>query len=134
MCLLSFFLATIFHCLHYPSWQLLTQICLALSALVLRAAEYRQPIEQLFYSLQSFQTQENGNIAVIEMLTVLPEEVVEDQSTDSSINFAQRSQYTREVSPQPELAYPLLLRSFCPASYELLKCSFYHILLWFLSS
>ncbi|KNA10892.1 hypothetical protein SOVF_140110 isoform B [Spinacia oleracea] len=77
--------------------QLLTQICLALSALVLRAAEYRQPIEQLFYSLQSFQTQENGNIAVIEMLTVLPEEVVEDQSTDSSINFAQRSQYTREL-------------------------------------
>lgn len=77
--------------------QLLTQICLALSALVLRAAEYKQPIEQLFYSLQNFQTQENGNIAVLEMLTVLPEEVVEDQSTDSSINFAQRSQYTREL-------------------------------------
>uniref|UniRef100_A0A803LR72 Exportin-1/Importin-beta-like domain-containing protein n=1 Tax=Chenopodium quinoa TaxID=63459 RepID=A0A803LR72_CHEQI len=77
--------------------QLLTQICLALSALVLRAAEYRQPIEQLFYNLQNFQTQENGNVAVLEMLTVLPEEVVEDQSTDSSINFAQRSQYTREL-------------------------------------
>ncbi|KMT07811.1 hypothetical protein BVRB_6g146240 [Beta vulgaris subsp. vulgaris] len=77
--------------------QLLTQICLALSALVLRAAEYRQPIEQLFYSLQNFQTQEKGNIAVLELLTVLPEEVVEDQSTDSSINSAQRSQYTREL-------------------------------------
>uniref|UniRef100_A0A803MML9 Exportin-1/Importin-beta-like domain-containing protein n=1 Tax=Chenopodium quinoa TaxID=63459 RepID=A0A803MML9_CHEQI len=77
--------------------QLLTQICLALSALVLHAAEYRQPIEQLFYNLQNFQTQENGNVAVLEMLTVLPEEVVEDQSTDSSINFAQRSQYTREL-------------------------------------
>ncbi|XP_057542479.1 transportin MOS14 isoform X2 [Amaranthus tricolor] len=77
--------------------QLLTQICLALSALVLRAAEYRQPIEQLFYSLQNFHTQENGNLAVLEMLTVLPEEVIEDQSTDISINSAQRSQYTQEL-------------------------------------
>lgn len=77
--------------------QLLTQICLALAALVLRAAEYKQPIEQLFYSFQNLQTEENGNIAVLEMLTVLPEEVVEDQSTDFSINLAQRSKYTREV-------------------------------------
>ncbi|KAL9231542.1 hypothetical protein vseg_006761 [Gypsophila vaccaria] len=77
--------------------QLLTQICLALSALILRAAEHRQPIEQLFYSLHNLQTEEDGNIAVLEMLTVLPEEVIEDQSTDSSINSTQRSQYTREL-------------------------------------
>ncbi|KAH9622089.1 hypothetical protein KSS87_005277 [Heliosperma pusillum] len=77
--------------------QLLTQICLALSALILRAAEHRQPIEQLFYSLQNLQTEESGNIAVLEMLTVLPEEVIEDQSTDSSINSTQRSQYTQEL-------------------------------------
>lgn len=96
----------------------MTQICLALSALVLRAAEYRQPIEQLFYSLQNFQTQEKGNIAVLELLTVLPEEVVEDQSTDSSINSAQRSQYTREVFPESGLAYPLLLDAFCSTSYK----------------
>lgn len=60
--------------------QLLTQICLALSALILHMMEHSKPIEKLFYSLQNLQSQENGNIAVLEMLTVLPE-VVEDQST-----------------------------------------------------
>lgn len=100
MCLFYFLLKlTFFAVTSVFFWQLLTQICLALSALVLRAAEYRQPIEQLFYSLQNFHTQENGN-AVLEMLTVLPEEVIEDQSTDISLNSAQRSQYTREVFPQ----------------------------------
>ncbi|KAK6928618.1 Exportin-1/Importin-beta-like [Dillenia turbinata] len=76
--------------------QLLTQICLALSALILRAVEYRKPIKQLFYSLQNLQSQDNGNIAVLEMLTVLPEEVVEDQSMDCSISAARRCQYGQE--------------------------------------
>ncbi|KAL2939584.1 Transportin MOS14 [Bienertia sinuspersici] len=88
--------------------QLLTQICLALSALVLRAAEYRQPIEQLFHSLQNLQTEENGNIAVLEMLTVLPEEVVEDQSTDSCINSSQRSQYARELLSHTQMVLEFL--------------------------
>ncbi|GAB2278316.1 hypothetical protein Dimus_013001 [Dionaea muscipula] len=76
--------------------QLLTQICLALSALVLRAVEHNKPIEQLFHDLQNLQNQD-CHIAVLEMLTVLPEEIVEDQSTDSSINSAQRGQYAQEL-------------------------------------
>ncbi|KAG0461418.1 hypothetical protein HPP92_021715 [Vanilla planifolia] len=77
--------------------QLLTQICLALSALVLRAVDRKLPIEQFFSSLSNLQRLENGNVAVLEMLTVLPEEVVEDQSGDRNINAANRSQFTREL-------------------------------------
>ncbi|OAY85542.1 Transportin-3 [Ananas comosus] len=65
--------------------QLLTQICLALSALMLRSAEHKKPVEQLFASLHELQSQENGNLAVLAMLTVLPEEVVEDQSGDRNL-------------------------------------------------
>lgn len=75
----------------------MTQICLALSALVLRAVEHGKPIERLFYSLQGLQNQDDGNIAVLEMLTVLPEEVIDTQNTDSRISSAQRSQYGQEV-------------------------------------
>ncbi|KAF6134047.1 hypothetical protein GIB67_038338 [Kingdonia uniflora] len=77
--------------------QLLTQICVALSALVLRAVEHKKPIQHLFSSLHNLQTQENGELAVLEMLTVLPEEVVQDQNTDSNITFTLRSQYAREL-------------------------------------
>ncbi|KAG8656082.1 transportin MOS14 isoform X2 [Manihot esculenta] len=77
--------------------QLLTQICLALAALILRAVEHGKPIEQLFYSLQTLQNQDDGNIAVLEMLTVLPEEVVDTQNTDTSISPAHRSQYGQEL-------------------------------------
>lgn len=80
------------------SQQLLTQICLALSALMLRAVENGKPIEQLFYSLQSLQSQDDGNIAVLEMLTVLPEEVFDNQNADSKISSACRTQYCQEVS------------------------------------
>uniref|UniRef100_A0A3N7FYY2 Exportin-1/Importin-beta-like domain-containing protein n=1 Tax=Populus trichocarpa TaxID=3694 RepID=A0A3N7FYY2_POPTR len=62
--------------------QLLTQICLALAALMLCAVEHGKPIEQLFYSLRTLQSQDDGNVAVLEMLTVLPEEVVDTQNTD----------------------------------------------------
>ena len=77
--------------------QLLTQICLALSALILRGVENGKPIEQLFYSLQNLQSQEDGNIAVLEMLTVLPEEVFDTHNTDSKLTSALRTQYCREV-------------------------------------
>ncbi|XP_011033717.1 PREDICTED: importin-13 isoform X3 [Populus euphratica] len=62
--------------------QLLTQICLALAALMLCAVEHGKSIEQLFYSLRTLQSQDDGNVAVLEMLTVLPEEVVDTQNTD----------------------------------------------------
>lgn len=76
--------------------QLLTQICLALSTLVLHAVEHGRPIEKLFYSLQNLRNQDNGNTAVLEMLTVLPE-IIEDQSSDCHITFAQRYEYGKEV-------------------------------------
>ncbi|KAI7982968.1 hypothetical protein LOK49_LG15G02034 [Camellia lanceoleosa] len=62
--------------------QLLTQICLALSALILHVVEHSKPIEQLFYSLENI---------------VLPE-VVKDQITDSIISLARRGEYGREQS------------------------------------
>lgn len=77
--------------------QLLTQICLALAALMLCAVEHGKPIEQLFYSLRTLQSQDDGNVAVLEMLTVLPEEVVDTQNTDCRVSPAHRSQYGREV-------------------------------------
>nr|XP_009612788.1 transportin MOS14-like isoform X4 [Nicotiana tomentosiformis] len=75
--------------------QLLTQICLALSALMLHAVEHGKPIEKLFCSLQSLENHDEGTIAVLEMLTVLPE-VVEDQNTDHRTSSAQRREYGRE--------------------------------------
>ncbi|KAH0463465.1 hypothetical protein IEQ34_008047 [Dendrobium chrysotoxum] len=92
--------------------QLLTQICLALSALVLRAVEHKMPIEQFFSSLNELQSQENGNAAVLEMLTVLPEEVVEVNNGDGSIDAGSRCQFTRELlSHTPIVLEFLLLQS-----------------------
>ncbi|KAK6155333.1 hypothetical protein DH2020_009581 [Rehmannia glutinosa] len=76
--------------------QLLTQICLAISKLVLHAVEHGKPIEQLFYSLQNLQSQDNGNTAVLEMLTVLPE-IIEDQNSDCHITSARRYEYGQEL-------------------------------------
>ncbi|XP_059452745.1 transportin MOS14 isoform X1 [Corylus avellana] len=90
--------------------QLLTQICLALSALMLRAVENGKPIEQLFYSLQSLQSQDDGNIAVLEMLTVLPEEVFDNQNADSKISPACRSQYCRELLSRTPTVLEFLLQ------------------------
>ncbi|XP_065865601.1 transportin MOS14 isoform X2 [Euphorbia lathyris] len=77
--------------------QLLTQICLALAALILRAVEHGKPIEQLFYSLQTLQNQDDDNVAILEMLTVLPEEVIDTQNTDRNISPAHRGQYGLEL-------------------------------------
>lgn len=89
--------------------QLLTQICLALSALVLRAVEHKMPIEQFFSSLNKLQNQENGNAAVLEMLTVLPEEVVEDSSGDCSIDARSRCKFTRELLSHTSIVLEFLL-------------------------
>ncbi|KAL2320426.1 hypothetical protein Fmac_029395 [Flemingia macrophylla] len=96
--------------------QLLTQICLALSALVLQVAANGNPIEQLFYSLRNLQSQDDGTVAVLEMLTVLPEEVVDNQRIDCKISSLHKSHYTQEVkagcfseiSPGTLPAHPLL--------------------------
>ena len=76
----------------------MTQICLAFSALIPQAVEHGKPIEQLFYNLQNLQIQDDGNIAILEMLTVLPEEIVENQYADTRISAVNRSQYGQEVS------------------------------------
>lgn len=78
-------------------WQLLTQICLALSALILRAVEDGKPVEKLFYSLWNLQSEDDDNVAVLEMLTVLPEELIDTQASDCNISSAHRSQYGQEV-------------------------------------
>ncbi|KAK4272279.1 hypothetical protein QN277_020861 [Acacia crassicarpa] len=90
--------------------QLLTQICLALSALVLRVVEHGNPIEKLFYSLQNLQSQDDGNIAVLEMLTVLPEEVVDNQRSDSKISSSQKSHYSQELLSHTPMVLEFLLR------------------------
>ncbi|KAL5058902.1 hypothetical protein RYX36_030506 [Vicia faba] len=90
--------------------QLLTQICLALSSLVLQVVAHGNPIEQLFYSLRSLQSEENGNIAVLEMLTVLPEEVVDNQRIDSKINSLHKSHYTQELLSHTPMVLEFLLR------------------------
>nr|XP_023903683.1 transportin MOS14 [Quercus suber] len=90
--------------------QLLTQICLALSALILRGVENGKPIEQLFYSLQNLQSQEDGNIAVLEMLTVLPEEVFDTHNTDSKLTSAFRTQYCRELLSHTPVVLEFLLQ------------------------
>ncbi|XP_030483962.2 transportin MOS14 isoform X1 [Cannabis sativa] len=91
--------------------QLLTQICLALSALLLGAVEHGKPIEQLFYSLQNLQTQQDdGNIAVLEMLTVLPEEVIENQHGDTKLSLTNRTQYARELLSHTPMVLEFLLQ------------------------
>lgn len=80
----------------YLFMQLLTQICLALSTLLLHAVEHEKPIEKLFYSLQNLQNEDNGNIAVLETLTVLPE-VVDDYISYCCKNLKCRYDYEQEV-------------------------------------
>ncbi|KAF9607557.1 hypothetical protein IFM89_036919 [Coptis chinensis] len=90
----SVLLAAKIFCLGPP--QLLTQICLALSALIIHAVEHKKPVEKLFYSLQNLQNQDNGDVAVLEMLTVLPEEVG-NQNDDCNISSTLRCQYGQEL-------------------------------------
>ncbi|XP_078433747.1 ARM repeat superfamily protein [Wolffia australiana] len=93
-------------------YQLLTQICLALSGLVLRAVEHKKPIDQLFASLHKLQSPDEENVAVLELLTVLPEEVVEDQYVDRSIDLNSRSQFTRELLFHTPEVIDFLLQQF----------------------
>ncbi|GMJ01364.1 hypothetical protein like AT1G12930 [Hibiscus trionum] len=90
--------------------QLLTQICLALSALILRSVEHGKPIEKLFYSLQNLRTQNDGIVAVLEMLTVLPEEIVDTQTTDCQISASHRNQYGQELLSHTPMVIEFLLQ------------------------
>ncbi|XP_075515265.1 transportin MOS14 isoform X1 [Primulina tabacum] len=89
--------------------QLLTQICLALSTLVLHAAEHGKPIGNLWYCLQNLQSQHNGSPAALEVLTVLPE-IIEDQNSDSSMTSAQRYEYGQELLAHTPLVLEFLIQ------------------------
>ncbi|CAN1126568.1 Transportin MOS14 [Linum perenne] len=89
--------------------QLLTQICLALASLMLTAVDDQKPIEQLFYSLQTLQNHDDGNVALLEMLTVLPEEVVDAQNSDSSVSSFRRGQCGQELLSHTPMVLEFLL-------------------------
>ncbi|KAL0732764.1 hypothetical protein Bca4012_008973 [Brassica carinata] len=72
--------------------QLLTQICLALSALLLHADPYSKPFDKLMFALQNLQAHDDGNVVLLELLTVLPEEISD----------------TRHLSHQSDLRQELL--------------------------
>ncbi|RAL47986.1 hypothetical protein DM860_016187 [Cuscuta australis] len=88
--------------------QLLTQICLALSMLILYAAEHGKPIEKLFYSFYNLQNEEDGKFALLEILTVLPE-VIEDQNADCRLSSVQRYEYGRELLSHTSMVFEFLL-------------------------
>lgn len=90
--------------------QLLTQICLALSALVLRAVELKKPVEQLFASLYKIQGEGTGTNAILELLTVLPEEVIEDQAVNATVNSERRWHFTQELLSQTGAVLDFLLQ------------------------
>uniref|UniRef100_A0A0A9DRU3 Exportin-1/Importin-beta-like domain-containing protein n=1 Tax=Arundo donax TaxID=35708 RepID=A0A0A9DRU3_ARUDO len=69
--------------------QLLTQICLALAALALRA---EGGVDGLFERMPHLPA-----LAVLELLTVLPEEAAQDQGGDTGVNAAARCRFTREL-------------------------------------
>ncbi|EFJ12365.1 hypothetical protein SELMODRAFT_446653 [Selaginella moellendorffii] len=77
--------------------QLLTQICLALSALIFRSPEARSLIQQLFGRLYELQCQGSGSHAVLELLTVLPEEVTEEKTIVANVNSDHRRQFSNEL-------------------------------------
>ncbi|XP_024525819.1 transportin MOS14 [Selaginella moellendorffii] len=77
--------------------QLLTQICLALSALIFRSPEARSLIQQLFGRLYELQCQGSGSHAVLELLTVLPEEVTEEKTIVANVNSDHRRQFSDEL-------------------------------------
>ncbi|CAN0876032.1 Tnpo3 [Linum grandiflorum] len=89
--------------------QLLTQICLALASLMLTAVDDQKPIEQLFYSLQTLQNNDDGNVALLEMLTVLPEEVVDAQNSDSSVSSFRTRQCGQELLSHTPMVLEFLL-------------------------
>eukprot|EP00250_Pteridium_aquilinum_P011675 c20234_g1_i2 orf=2239-4194(-) len=90
--------------------QLLTQICLALSALVLRAVELKKPVEQLFASLSELQGHRVGSYAILELLTVLPEEVIEDNTVNATVDSERRWHFTQELLSQTGIVLEFLLQ------------------------
>ncbi|KAM3292355.1 hypothetical protein ACQJBY_036291 [Aegilops geniculata] len=94
-------------CLAPP--RLLTQICLALAALALRA---EGGVDGLFARMPHL-----PDPALLELLTVLPEEVAQDESGDSGVDSATRCRFTRELLMHaPAVLEFLLAQSEKPAA------------------
>uniref|UniRef100_A0A0E0BJZ3 Exportin-1/Importin-beta-like domain-containing protein n=1 Tax=Oryza glumipatula TaxID=40148 RepID=A0A0E0BJZ3_9ORYZ len=86
-------------CLGPP--RLLTQISLALAAMALRA---EGGVDGLFARMRHL-----PDPAVMELLTVLPEEVVQDQSGDTGVDAAARCRFTRELMAHAPAVLEFLL-------------------------
>ena len=94
-------------CLAPP--RLLTQICLALAALALRA---EGGVDGLFARMPHL-----PDPALLELLTVLPEEVAQDESGDTGVDSATRCRFTRELlTHAPAVLEFLLAQSEKPAA------------------
>ena len=102
--------------------QLLTQICLALSALLLHADLYSKPFDKLMFALQSLQAHDDGNVVLLELLTVLPEEI------SDSRHVSHQSDLRQEVVPFIILFFFLSLL-YLPGVWLCNSCS--RILPWF---
>uniref|UniRef100_M8BJB7 Exportin-1/Importin-beta-like domain-containing protein n=1 Tax=Aegilops tauschii TaxID=37682 RepID=M8BJB7_AEGTA len=94
-------------CLAPP--RLLTQICLALAALALRA---EGGVDGLFARMPHL-----PDPALLELLTVLPEEVAQDESGDTGVDSATRCRFARELLMHaPAVLEFLLAQSEKPAA------------------
>ncbi|EMS52797.1 Transportin-3 [Triticum urartu] len=94
-------------CLAPP--RLLTQICLALAALALRA---EGGVDGLFARMPHL-----PDPALLELLTVLPEEVAQDESGDTGVDSVTRCRFTRELlTHAPAVLEFLLAQSEKPAA------------------
>ncbi|KAH7302716.1 hypothetical protein KP509_23G084200 [Ceratopteris richardii] len=89
--------------------QLLTQICLALSALVLRAVELKKPVEQIFGSLSETQVHGMYSHAILELLTVLPEEVIEENVVNVLVDSDRRWHFRQELLSHVDIVLDFLL-------------------------
>lgn len=99
-------------CVVIRSWnwelQLLTQICLALSALLLHADPYSKPFDKLMFALQNLQAHDDGNVVLLELLTVLPEEISDTRHS------SHHSDLRQEVYPSHFLKSLFSFSSFVP--------------------
>jgi transportin-3 len=84
--------------------QLLTQICLALSALLLHSDPYSKPFDKLMFALQNLQAHDDGNVVLLELLTVLPEEISDTR------HFSHHSDLRQELLSHTSMVLDFLLQ------------------------
>lgn len=100
--------------------QLLTQICLALSALLLHADLYSKPFDKLMFALQSLQAHDDGNVVLLELLTVLPEEI------SDSRHVSHQSDLRQEVIPFIILFFFCLCCTYLAFGFVTVALAYFH--------